>query len=84
MNKYRKKPIIVEARQWDGSNVDEMIAWIGDGKFLYNPFGQELMIDTWEGMMTARKHDYIIKGIQGEFYPCKFDVFMASYDLVQE
>ncbi len=83
--KYRKKPVIVEAVQWTGSNVEEIEPLTGCSpsmrKFKVLPDGL-LMIRTLEGDMIASKGDYIIKGIQGEFYPCKPDIFEAIYEAV--
>ncbi len=85
---YRKKPIVVEAMHFVQYLVAPEIAeWIRDngGECLY---GQkdggpvELLVTTLEGTMTASVGDYIIKGIKGEFYPCKPDVFEATYDAV--
>jgi len=79
IRKYIKKPILIEACEWNGSNVEELIDWIGvkcefDDNLLY--------IDTLEGKMRASIGDFIIKGISGEFYPCKPDIFWRTYDLV--
>lgn len=78
--KYRKKPVVIEAVQWTGENISEMIDFI-IGSFeheLEDP--KELKIKTLEGTMTANVGDYIIKGVKGEFYPCKPDIFAATYD----
>lgn len=77
--KYRKKPVIIEAVQWNGDNFEEIM------KFVNNNFvhlNGELIIKTLEGNMTASKGDYIIKGVKGEFYPCKPDIFKATYEEV--
>jgi hypothetical protein len=80
--KYRKKPVVIEAVQWTGDNLHEC------GNFCpavltetYYADGN-LTIPTSEGRMTANTGDWIIKGIKGEFYPCKPDIFEATYDLV--
>lgn len=87
--KFRKKPVVIEAMQWDGSlsRADEIIAWAGgdvgpigcsaDGDRAYDPF-----INTLEGEMTISDGDWIIRGIAGEFYPCKPDIFEATYEAV--
>lgn len=80
---YRKKPVEVEAVQWDGTNETEIVLFMGS-MFRKNPINcYELQIQTLEGLMTARVGDYIIKGIKGEFYPCKPDIFEATYELVE-
>ena len=83
MAKYRKKPIIIEAIQWTGKNDEEIELFIGESLEGYCYYGNKLMyIRTLEGIMTASVDDYIIKGIQGEFYPCKPDVFIKTYERV--
>jgi hypothetical protein len=83
MIKFRKKPVVIEARQVSGHgkgggcNCHELVAWIGNAAFV---FGDGVAIDTLEGQMTAEPGDWIIKGVKGEFYPCKPDVFAATYD----
>lgn len=77
MGYYRKKPVVIEARQWTGVGADEMLDWIGDGA---QRFGSDLSISTLEGDMMAGLGDWIIKGVKGEFYPCKPDIFEATYE----
>ena len=86
MGIYRKKPVEVEAVQWMGtrSSWDEIMAM---GKIKWKPgeMGAETFyIETLEGDHLARKHDYIIKGVKGEFYPCKPDIFDQTYEKVSE
>lgn len=115
--KYVKKPIVIEAVQWNGENLEELITFLGGadtrndyfgnlfitGKnFVYGSIDPKsvctnvimtqfcqlpqstitigLTIKTLEGDMTASVGDYIIKGIKGEYYPCKPDIFEQSYD----
>lgn len=83
--KYRKKPIIIEAIQWLGNNKKEIADFAGESanfevaneKQLFN-----LSIQTLEGNMIASAGDYIIKGVNGEFYPCKPDIFEKTYEKV--
>jgi len=81
MQKFRKKPIVVEATKFMGGfSYDEMtVEWDGfnDAVSLVNGF---LRIQTLEGIMFANVGDYIIKGINGEFYPCKPDIFDKTYE----
>ena len=79
--KYRKKPIVVEAVQWTGSNLDELRAFVPE-EFRYNKIHQPMGIWTLEGVMTISEGDWIIKGVKGEFYPCKPDIFAESYENV--
>jgi hypothetical protein len=84
MPMFRKKPVVIEARQL-GIDYDEdcaIVAWcggraVGEG---YEPY--ILSIGTLEGPMLAQHGDWIIKGVQGEFYPCKPDIFAETYEAV--
>ena len=81
--KYRKKPIVIEAVQFDPHQhpwPDGVIAWPKDG-----PLPRDMSwgyIDTLEGKMHVIAGDWIITGVKGEIYPCKDDIFRASYDPV--
>lgn len=81
-NKYRKKPIVVEVVRWEGLNLSEVECFVG-----YNiPVLKDnttLEISTLEGGHEALLGDYIIKGVQGEFYPCKPDIFEQTYEMVE-
>lgn len=83
--KFRKKPVVIEAMQFtDTDSVVEILAW-ADGSVSFGTGGgspDHLLIETLEGDMTASVGDWIIKGIAGEFYPCKPDVFAATYEAV--
>ena len=82
MAKYRKKPVIIEAVQFDGT--DESVDWLLP-QLISGEIGRatnKLYIKTLEGTMTANIGDYIIKGVNGEFYPCKPDIFEATYEKV--
>lgn len=78
--KYRKKPVVIEAVQWKGINITEMEQF-ASGKVEYT-LDNCLIVDTLEGTMRAEFGDYIIKGIKGEYYPCKPDIFEATYEAV--
>lgn len=95
MSKFRKKPVVIEAVQWNNINYEEISEFVGEvlvpelesetayvaGK------GQphfSLTIKTLEGNMKAMRGDWIIKGVNGEFYPCKPDVFEKSYEKVED
>ena len=76
---YRKKPVVVEAVQWTGENHAEMCEFIDPEAFEIIPrIG--LVIHTLEGDHHASPGDYIIKGVNGEFYPCKPDIFAKTYE----
>lgn len=87
MPKFRKKPVVIEAVEWTGRNYDDVEAFI-TGDFGYKEMpdqsGAVILIPTLEGLMEASVGDWIIKGVKGEFYPCKPDVFHATYDKVEE
>jgi len=82
MKKYRKRPVVIEAVQYDGTNNNEVIEWIKSygGEAEFSAYTQELLIRTLEGVMRANKGDYVIKGVHGEFYPCKPDIFNETYE----
>jgi len=81
--KYRKKPVVIEAVQWMG-NLKEIEELFGNKPFgcSYNEKGSTIVIDTLEGQMMASMDDYIVKGIKGEFYPCKPDIFEMTYEKI--
>lgn len=85
MSLYRKKPVVIKARQmppWDDFPGTHMLArWCG-GRFGVDEAGEYMVIATLEGDHKARPGDWIIKGVQGEFYPCKPDIFEATYEPV--
>jgi len=75
--RYRKKPVVIEAMHFDHPSVGSRVAeWCGGSNAL-SP--EQIQIDTLEGVMTASLGDYVIKGVQGEFYPCKAEIFEATY-----
>jgi hypothetical protein len=91
MAQFRKRPVVIEAIQWNGY-TSAFTEWLDppDGGSVGFPFtivdiGTPeccIEIDTLEGKMTARPGDWIIKGVKGEFYPCKPDIFAATYEEV--
>lgn len=95
MAKYKKKPIVVEAIRWTGSNLEEIRNFVGsdlieecvelfDIKRTLKKMLVDIAIETPEGTMRVDYGDYIIKGVQGELYPCKPDIFLATYEEVAE
>jgi len=83
--KYRKKPVVIEAVQWKGDNAIEVFAFVGIGRIDFtNSHLGELSIDTLEGVMRASKGDFIIRGVEGELYPCKPEIFAATYEEVSD
>ena len=83
INKYRKRPVEVEAIQFDGWNWREVYQFMSDEPLMFTQdFRKEeyILIETLEGVMKAKVGDYIIKGVHGEFYPCKPDIFHETYE----
>lgn len=85
--KYRKKPVVIEAKQFDGTTVCylDIMIWMGKIEIVLGDYDPTAVyIQTLEGEMRADIGDYIIKGIKGEFYPCKPDIFEQTYELANE
>lgn len=79
---YRKKPVVIEAIQLTVDNIDGLADWChGHRCGLALPRSNQcISIDTLEGAVTAQMGDFVIKGVAGEFYPCKPDIFAKTYD----
>lgn len=77
--KFRKKPVVIEAIRWMTDNYDQIVNFIPEEK-IYPKQSGELIIGTLEGEMICSPFDWIIKGVKGEFYPCKPDIFEATYE----
>lgn len=96
MKKYRKKPVVIEAIKLSGDNFDEVCNFMETTPIMEQNEERELLkdyslpsfsgiyIETLEGSMLANIGDYIIKGVNGEFYPCKPDIFAKTYELVED
>lgn len=91
VRKYRKKPVVIDAIKWTGKNLREVIAFTGlhpsAQKWTWKEYaaivdGEGLKIFTLEGPLMASIGDMILKGVKGEFYPCKPDIFEATYEEV--
>ncbi len=86
MSKWRKKPVVVDAFRWTGGpDQDEDPVWIVDAikaGHVYYQGGDEpyMTIETLEGKMRVNVGDWIIRGVVGELYPCKPDIFAATYE----
>ena len=83
--KFRKKPVVIEAWKIDSSDRN-MPPWVfaGDKVKWRDGAGTKLEIETLEGIMVGDKGDYLIKGVAGELYPCKPDIFEMTYEQVEE
>lgn len=92
--KFKKKPLEIEAMQWDGTitSANEIMEWSRTSmgpRIVHNSYTNtihepHLNIFTMEGVMVARKHDWVIRGIHGEIYPCKPDIFEKTYALSED
>lgn len=96
MSKFRKKPVVIEAIQFTGHNSTEIMLFVGQ-KLQCSEVPHEverehydipndaysIKIPTLEGVMTGIRGDWIIKGVKGEFYPCKPDIFEKTYEAVE-
>lgn len=94
MSRYRKLPVEIEAIQWNGLNLQEIIDFAGD-KLKYEIHDEawqvgkgkpyvDMEIITLEGNMKVSEKDYIIKGVNGEFYPCKPQIFEKTYEKLED
>lgn len=90
MPKYRKKPVVIEAMHWDGydDSLKEINEWMWSSlkpqRLFMDADGGAIHVRTLEGNMLVSPGDYIIQGVQGEFYPCKPDIFDATYEKVED
>lgn len=88
---FRKKSVNIAAIQWTGNNVEEIKAFFGEDAKKYSGIVDlndhfvkgNLIIETFEGNHTALPGDFIIRGVKGEYYPCKPDVFEETYEVVE-
>ena len=91
VQKYTKKPVTIEAIQWTPETMDEALTWMPSNRLVIRVLGMEdsndslqwtheYSIQTLEGDMKISDGDFIIKGVKGEFYPCKPDIFYATYN----
>ena len=82
----RKRPVIVNTIQWTGENVDELTEFIGPSIRIWDKKEGKKVLDifTLEGVMRAQYGDWIIKGVEGEFYPCNNRIFHATYELLDD
>lgn len=80
--KYRKKPVVIEAFQLYREPFPEWI-WQASDDGIVEIRTKDLVINTLEGQMLGITGDYIIKGVQGEIYPCKADIFEQTYEAVE-
>ena len=86
MGKFRKKPVVIEAKQYTPGGQTAIEAWmIGfDARDKFAVAYDNVLIVTLEGTMKASHGDWIIRGVNGEFYPCKPDIFEKTYEAVED
>ena len=83
--KFRKRPIVIEAMQFTSASKDRCFNWVSGNRYAnFDAAGNpQLVISTLEGDMTVSIGDWIIRGVKGEYYPCKPDIFEMTYEAVQ-
>ena len=90
--KYRKIPVVIEAMEWTGENVKEIKEFCGKAAKIHYQYTMAapdqptimLVLDTLEGEMHASVGNMIIKGVKGEVYPCRRDIFDQTYEVVND
>lgn len=82
MGFYKKKPVVIEAKVFTDETATAVADWVGSNATLERmpDHSWQLVIHTLEGDMVANEGDYIIKGVKGEFYPCKEEIFLETYE----
>lgn len=83
MPKFRKRPVIIEAERFTGV-IPDPCSIIDDPRIIVKADGSELLVTTLEGVMSAKRGDWIIRGVKGELYPCKPDIFEQTYEPAEE
>jgi len=85
--KARKKPVVIEFIKYNGANSEKIKAFVGRSLLIqqehYASDRLELFIQTLEGEMRVNEGDYVIEGVNGEFYPCKPDIFEKTYEIIE-
>lgn len=79
IKKYKKRPVTIEAIQFTGYNYQEIKEFVGDS-YRLDRLNASPYICTLEGDMLISPTDYVIKGVKGEFYPCRADIFLETYE----
>ena len=84
MTQFRKRPVVVDAIRWTGENRVELLAFVGKAPAHLDADGLTIVLHTLEGDMRASPGDWVIRGVADEIYPCKPEIFTASYELVED
>jgi hypothetical protein len=89
MGTYRKKPVEIEAVLWTGENWNEVVEFVRAtgkpedfAKVVYDQSSHLLLVSTLEGRVRCSMGDWLLRGVKGEYYPCRADIFEATYDEV--
>lgn len=84
MPTYRKRPVEITAVRWDGENWEEVLAAFPEvpTDVAWDIDSHSLIVRTLEGRMRCAQGDWLIRGVKGEFYPCKDDIFQSTYEAV--
>lgn len=86
MGQYRKKPVVIEAEEYTEANISRLFYWVGVNsgaskeRVIYQDGDKQVYINTLEGQMKVSIGDFVIKGVNGEFYPCKPEIFAKTYE----
>lgn len=81
---FRKKPVVIEAVRWTGDNYEEVKAFLGRDFECQHTCHQSISVRTLEGSLHGNLGDWFIRGVKGEHYPCKPDIFAATYEPVED
>lgn len=81
--KYRRKPVVIDAIQWTGDNYADVFEFTEGYAYPTKPHSDTLGVTTLEGEVIAKKGCYIIRGVNGEYYPCQEDIFNKTYEPVK-
>lgn len=84
--KYKKKPVVIDAIQFTGNNNDDIIEFLGDDrqKITWSWDKKVILIPTLEGVVGCSLGNWIIRGVNGELYPCRDDIFRKTYDAIED
>lgn len=78
--KFRKKPVVIEAERWTRNNLNDDKSMFQDPGVIIKDDGSEFIVGTLEGTVTGKEGDWLIRGVKGELYPCRADIFQLTYD----
>jgi hypothetical protein len=81
---FRKKPLEVQAMQWDGSNTAELVAWSGGEDQVVEHVGRNLLVHARDAARVARPYDWVVRDVDGEYYPYRPDAFAKQFDPVEQ